>query len=53
MFESVDPWRDVQTDGRRLESHPIITPRAFRSGELKTNKIVPKSMHQDTNLALA
>ena len=31
MFESVD----ARTDGRRLESHPINSRRAFGSGELK------------------
>ena len=31
--------RDIQvwTDGRRLESHPISSPRAFGSGKLKNN----------------
>ena len=31
MFESVNGW----TDGHRLESHTISSPRAFGSGELK------------------
>ena len=31
MSESVNG----RTDGRRLESHPISSPRAFGSGELK------------------
>ena len=44
MSESVKAWTDRpthgRTDGRRLESHPISSPRAFGSGELK---IQPKS----------
>ena len=35
MFESVDP----RMEGRRLDSHPISSPGAFCSGELK--KIIP------------
>ena len=35
MFESVEGRSDGCTDGRRLESHPISSPRAFGSGELK------------------
>ena len=34
MFESVDARTDGQTHGRRLESHTISSPWAFRSGEL-------------------
>ena len=35
MFESVDRLTDGQTDGRPLDSHPISSPYAFGTGELK------------------
>ena len=35
MSESVNGPTDSRTHGHRLESHPISSPRAFRSGELK------------------
>ena len=35
MFESVNGQTDARTDGHRLESHPISSPRAFGSNELK------------------
>ena len=35
MFEGVNT--DTQTDGHRLESHPISLPGAFGSGELKND----------------
>ena len=35
MYESVN----AQTDGRRLESHPISSQRAFCSGELKYKRL--------------
>ena len=35
MFESVNGCTDRCTDRRRLESHPISSPGAFGSGELK------------------
>ena len=31
-------WRCERTHGCRLESHPICSPRAFGSGELKKNR---------------
>ena len=36
MSESVIGPTDARTNGRRLESHPISSPRAFGSGEIKT-----------------
>ena len=39
MSESVNARTDGRTDGRRLESHHISSPRAFGSGELKIDFI--------------
>ena len=36
MFESVDRRTDRRTDGCPLDSHPISSPWAFGSGELKS-----------------
>ena len=41
MFESVDQRKD----GRRLESHPISSSRAFHSGDLKTGLSQNKYMY--------
>ena len=38
MSESVKGRTDPRTDGRGLESHPVSSPRAFDSGELKRLK---------------
>ena len=42
MFKSVNARTDGQTnarmEGRQLESHPLSSPRAFGSGELKSEE---------------
>ena len=40
MSESVNGPTNGQTHRRRLESHPISSPRAFGSGELKKHVII-------------
>ena len=35
IFESVNAQTDARTDGRRLESHPKSSSRAFGSVEIK------------------
>ena len=37
MFEGMNRRTDGRRHGRRLESHPISSPGAFGSGELKLN----------------
>ena len=45
MFESVDPRRD----GRQLESHPVSSPQAFGSNELKSVGIIRKINREQIN----
>ena len=36
-LRDIHAWKCGQTDGRPLDSHPISSPWAFGSGELKNN----------------
>ena len=42
MSKSVNGPTDAQKHEHRLESHPISSPRAFGSGELKSSKMCTK-----------
>ena len=46
MFESMDTLTDAQAYGRRPKSHPISTPGAFGSGELKNLVLASDSSNQ-------
>ena len=48
MIENLDRW----TDGRPLESHPISSPSAFGSGELKIQLKIQLKYNKMRGLAI-